>query len=95
MDLGHMIAYTVGASVQMFLDFLLLAMFLRAILSWFFDPDAPILRFFTVVTEPFILPFRYLLVKLNFMQDSPIDFSSLVAYLVIFLISCALPTITL
>lgn len=95
MDIGHMIAYTVAESVQLFLSFLMLAMFLRAILSWFYEPNAPILSFFTVVTEPFILPFRYILVKLNLLQDSPIDFSSLIAYLVIFLVSYALPTITL
>ena len=95
LDIGHAIAYTVAESVQLFLSFLLLAMFLRAILSWFFQPDSPLLSFFAIVTEPFILPFRYLLAKMNLLQDSPIDFSSLIAYLVIYLISIALPTITL
>lgn len=95
MDIGQLIAYSVAASVQLFLRFLTFALFLRAILSWFLEPDSPILRFFAVVTEPFILPFRFLLVKLNLLQDSPIDFSSLIAYLVIMLISYALPTITL
>ena len=95
MDIGRTIAYTVAESVQLFLSFLLFAMFLRAILSWFFEPDSPLLSFLTVVTEPFILPFRYLLIKLNLLQDSPLDFSSLIAYLAIYLISFALPTITL
>ena len=95
MDFGQTIAYTVGASVQLFLSFLMLAMFLRAILSWFMDPESPVLGFFIIVTEPFILPFRFLLAKLNLLQESPIDFSSLIAYLVIMLISSALPTISL
>ena len=95
MDFWHIFAYTVSASVQIFLNVLLYAMFFRAILSWFLSPESPILGFLMIITEPFILPFRFILVKLNLLQDSPIDFSSLVAYLVIMLVSYALPTITL
>ena len=94
MAFWHIFAYTVSASVQIFLEVLLYAMFFRAILSWFLSPESPILRFLMIITEPFILPFRFILVKLNLLQDSPIDFSSLIAYLVIMLVSYALPIIT-
>jgi len=64
------------------------AMFLRAILSWFIpDENNRLVQFLTVVTEPFIIPVRVLLQKLNLFQDTPIDVSFFITYLLLWVIT--------
>ena len=47
--------------VYFLLEAVMLAMFLRAILSWFpLKEDNPFVGFLSLVTEPFILPLRNL-----------------------------------
>ena len=82
--------YIIALTVQLFLDVLLFLMFLRAILSWFVNPDAGIIHFLNTVTEPFILPVRFFLRKFNILQNTPMDFSFMIAYLLIWLISLML-----
>ena len=69
------------------------AMMARAILSLLRIDDGKIYTFFVLVTEPFIIPVRFLLVKFNLLQNSPIDWSFTISYLLIFLIQMTLPII--
>ncbi len=76
------------------LDVVTLAMLIRMLLPLFTDAEGS--RFYTflgVITEPFIAPVRFILVKFNILQDSPIDWSFTVTYLAIALIQMMLPAI--
>ena len=66
-----------------FIDVLMLAMTVRAIISWFYDGDGIIVRFLYVVTEPVLMPIRMLFEKMNWFQDSPIDVSYGCTYIVL------------
>lgn len=70
------------------------AMMARAILSFFFaGEDSRIMTFLAFVTEPFIAPVRYLLAKFNILQDTPIDWSFTVTYMIIILVQMILPAV--
>ena len=59
-------------------------MFARALFSWFPQwQDSKIAEFLYLVTEPIILPFRSLLDRFQGMRMIPIDFSFLLAFLVL------------
>jgi uncharacterized protein YggT (Ycf19 family) len=68
-------------------------MMIRAILSWFFEGDGPFIRFLYVLTEPAIMPIRKLLVKMNWLQGSPIDFSFTLTFLALFVIQALLSSL--
>lgn len=56
----------------------------RAILSWI--PPVRRSRFFWVldkITEPFLRPIRNILYKISWMRQLPIDFSSLILFIII------------
>ena len=70
--------------VLVFLSTVQFAMLLRAILSWFtMGGGGKFVNFIYAITEPFIAPVRALFVKMNWLQNSPIDFSFLATYLLI------------
>lgn len=69
--------------VLIFLSVLQFAMLLRAILSWFVMGGGKFISFLYAITEPFIVPVRALFEKMNWLQNSPIDFSFMVTYLLI------------
>ena len=63
------------------------AMLIRAILSWF--PQAADSAFgdlSATVTEPVVAPIRALADRFGWFRNSPIDFSFMIAYLLIFLL---------
>lgn len=61
-------------------------MFARAISSWFVrDLSNPIVRFLHEVTEPLLTPIRNLLQRLN-IGGGMIDFSFIIAYLLLIMI---------
>ena len=64
--------------------FLVMAIFIRSILSWFrMDPHSPLIQALSSITEPIIDPIRRIMPRIAMM-----DFSPLVAILLIqFLIS--------
>lgn len=71
-----------------FLSAIQTAMFIRAILSWFvMDGGGKIMGFLYAITEPFIAPIRALLAKMNWLQGSPIDFSFMITFLLLSIIS--------
>ncbi len=78
--------------VLIFIDVILLAMSVRAILSWFVEGGGKFTQFLYVITEPAIMPIRKLLVKMNWLQDSPIDFSFTISFFALMIIQLVLQT---
>jgi uncharacterized protein YggT (Ycf19 family) len=66
--------YVIVQCVLIFIDILSLAMFVRAILSWFtMGEQTRIGTFLYVVTEPIILPIRSLCARFGWFQGMPLD----------------------
>ena len=75
--------YVLVKFVTIFLDIVLIGMFVRAILSWFVQGGTGgflggLAGFLYVVTEPFIIPVRALFDKFGWFQGLPIDISFLI-----------------
>ncbi|MBQ9986240.1 MAG: YggT family protein [Oscillospiraceae bacterium] len=80
MDLVNLLRIFVDAVLRAY-EFLFIA---RAILSWFPTLNlGGIMDFLYNVTEPILAPIRSVLRKIPFLAGLPIDFSVLVAYLLI------------
>lgn len=60
-----------------------MAMLARAVLSWFMLDGNKFVDFLYAITEPFIYPVRRLFQKMNWLQGTPIDFSFMVTYMLI------------
>ena len=79
--------YILGTFVDVLLTALYFAIFIRVILSWLpLDEDGPFVSFVYLVTDPVILPIRALLERTGLLQNSPIDFSTLIAMLLLMLV---------
>ena len=66
--------YIIVQSALIFIDVLSVAMFARAILSWFtMGEQTAIGAFLYVVTEPVILPIRALCNRFGWFQGVPLD----------------------
>ena len=87
------IIYVLVQFVTLFIDVITIAMCIRAVISWFYDGDGAFVRLLYFITEPAIMPIRRLLVKMNWLQNSPMDFSYLLTYVVLFLIQALLSTL--
>lgn len=83
--------YVVVATVQTFISFLMMLLFLRALLGFFAEEDSKLLVFSSIVTEPVVAPVRTLLSKIPALEDSPIDFSFMATYLILIIVRYALP----
>ncbi len=76
------------------LSVVIYAMMGRAIMPLFVDvEDNRIYLFLTAITEPFILPVRYLLAKFNIGQNTPIDMSFMFTYIILIMLDAFLPII--
>lgn len=82
--------YVLISFVVIFLDVISLAMTIRAILSWIFEPEGKFFHFLFVLTEPAIMPLRKLFYKMNWFQGIPVDVSYGCTYIVIFLLQMIL-----
>ena len=59
----------------------------RSLFSWFpGGPESRVGSMLVMLTEPILSPLRHLIMKFKFAQSSPIDFSPMVAVLLLFLI---------
>ena len=86
--------YVIARTVQLLLGFLELAMFLRAILSWFIaDDENRLMLFLYAVTEPIILPIRALCSKFKALDESPLDVPFFITMLLLTLLTGLLPTL--
>lgn len=66
-------------------------MMVRAIMSWFFMPEeSGIFRFLIVATEPFIIPVRAVLHRIDAIASLPIDISFFVTFLLLSLLQTLL-----
>ena len=66
--------YVIVQFVLIFIDILSVAMFVRAILSWFtMGEQTRIGTFMYVVTEPVIMPIRALCNRFGWFQGVPLD----------------------
>jgi uncharacterized protein YggT (Ycf19 family) len=82
------VLYIFKMTVCVILDAVLLAMFLRVLLSLFgADPNSGLYGLLCLVTEPFILPVRYLLESIEAVRTMPIDLSFFVTYLILNIVS--------
>ena len=86
--------YVLVQFVLLFIDVLSFAMLIRALLSWFTDESSKLCRFLYVLTEPAIMPIRKLLVKMNWFQDSPIDFSFLFTFFALTVVELLIGALT-
>ncbi len=58
---------------MLFASILSLAIFIRAIVSWFnMDPRSPIIQILDAVTEPIIAPIRQIMPRLGMLDLSPL-----------------------
>jgi len=78
--------YILVQFIILFIKVITIAMCIRAVLSWFYDGDGAFVRFLYVITEPAIMPIRKLLIKMNWLQDTPMDFAYLLTYVALFII---------
>ena len=80
--------------ISVLLDTVSIAMLIRVFMPFFIDVEGSRLyAFLSIITEPFIAPVRFLLVKFNILQDSPIDWSFTFAYILISLVQSLLPAL--
>ena len=71
--------YVIVQCVLIFIDILSVAMFVRAILSWFtMGEQTRIGAFLYVVTEPVIMPIRALCNRFGWFQGVPLDMPFLI-----------------
>ena len=85
------VLYVFKMTVYIMLEAVLLAMLLRAVLSWVnVDPNGGLYGFLCMITEPFILPVRLILESIEAVQRLPIDLSFFITYLLLNLISMLL-----
>ena len=81
-------------TVSVIIELVTIAMMLRAVLPFFLNVEES--RFYALtycISEPFVAPVRYFMVKMNWGQNSPIDWSFFVTYLLLWLLQSFLPVI--
>ena len=72
--------------VQLFVVVMTMAIFIRALLSWFnMDPRSPVIQTLNQITEPIIEPIRRIMPRIGMFDLSPI-----VAMIVLQVIGCVL-----
>lgn len=80
--------------IAVLLDAVLLFMLARSLLPLFgVGEDSRLMAFLFTATEPFVVPVRFILYKLNLFQDSFIDVSFTLSFLLISMISALLPIV--
>lgn len=67
-----------------------LALLVRAVMSWFPMEPNKFTDVIYAVTEPVLMPVRKLFYKMNWFQNSPIDVSFFVTYVILNLITAIL-----
>ena len=90
------VLYFLAKLISIALTVVSYAMMVRAILPFILGgnvEDSRIYLFVSVITEPFIAPVRLLLVKLNILQDTPIDMAFMLTYFILIFLQMMLPAI--
>lgn len=75
-------------------DFIMLLIVVRALLSWLpLSPSNGIIRFLDMMTEPVVSPIRRLLNKSETVSQLPVDFSPVIAVIILSILSSLLNTL--
>ncbi len=83
--------FVVASFVDVLLTVLYFAIFVRVLLSWLpVDEDGPFSTFVYLVTDPIILPIRTFLDRKGWLEGSPIDFSTLIAMVLLMVVQSLL-----
>ena len=82
----YILLEVIRGTVCVFLSAVQLAMMARAIISWFPIEPNKFIRFLEIFTEPVVYPIRKLFEKLNWFQNTPLDVSFMVAYLLLWVL---------
>ena len=83
--------YVLQSVIVISIDILLIAMFVRAILSWIPGADENKLGdFLYAVTEPFITPVRAILDRIPLFQGFPLDMSFFFTFILLSILSTLL-----
>lgn len=86
-DIMEIALYVLKNVTTVALLVLLGAMFVRAVLSWFPSNGEGVLdNFVFALTEPFIVPVRALLERIEWVRNAPIDVSFFITFLIISLL---------
>ena len=85
--------YIIAKVVSIGLSVLSVVMFLRVILQFFASAENKFVLFCYAITEPFIIPIRVIMEKLDIGQNSPIDIPFFIAYIMISVLQMMLPMI--
>ncbi len=86
--------YIIAKTVQICLGLASFSMIMRMLLPIFVNPEES--RLFAVacyISEPFVLPVRFVMAKFNIGQNTPIDIAFIVAYLIVWVLELLLPVI--
>ena len=90
------VLYILARTAQLFFGMAELAMFLRAILSWFVaDEENRFMLFLVAVTEPIILPIRFICSRFSALDDAPLDIPFFIAFLLLSVLNGLLPQLAL
>ena len=80
--------------ISILLSAVSICMLVRMIISFFPSmQESRVNIFVSIVTEPFIIPVRALLYRLNIGQDSPIDWAFSLTYILIYIVQLFLPVV--
>ena len=86
--------YIIAKTVQICLGLASFSMMARMLLPLFVNPmDSRLYALSCYVSEPFVLPVRFVMAKLNIGQNTPIDVAFIVAYLIVWVLELILPVI--
>lgn len=83
----------IALSVSAYLTITYFALMVRVIMGVFTGGSGFLASFVYAVTEPILVPIRRKLDSMEFFQDIPIDFSVLVAMVVLMLLTFLLPSV--
>ena len=86
--MSDLVVFFLKSFVNVIISLLQIAMFARAILSWFIDPmnEGGIVAFLTALTEPVIIPVRALCAKMHWFEGLPLDVPFLITVLLLAMI---------
>jgi uncharacterized protein YggT (Ycf19 family) len=86
--------FILAKTIALLLDVVYFAMLARVLLPFFVIPEeSKLYALAAVLTEPIIIPFRFLLMKLNIGQNSPLDWSFFIAAISLSVVQSMLPAI--
>ena len=86
--------YIFAKTVSVIIELVFFAMMIRVIMPFFFDiEESRVYALAYYISEPFVAPVRFVMVKMNWGQDSPIDWAFFMAYMILWVLQSLLPAI--